>query len=342
MYMVKNTGRLHLHAVLSLVLLLILAGTAWAYLLVKLDETLHIPDTGMTYELAAGTGVSEMVRDLHRLGLIESPVYLQIFARLSASSGQIKAGEYLLRADMNQRDLLRVMREGRVNQRQFTIIEGWTLHRIRKELALADGLRHITAEWSDAEIGRRLNVAQPHVEGWFFPDTYHYIRGSTDLSLLEDSFRRMQTLLQREWLNRASNLPYQDSYEALVIASLIEKETGLPADRDKIAAVFLSRWQKKIRLQSDPTVIYGLGAAFDGDLHRSDLQNRTPYNTYTSLGLPPTPICSPGQQAIHAALHPADITSLYFVSRKDGSSQFSDTLEEHNRAVKQYQLDHKP
>jgi UPF0755 protein len=318
-----------------------MAVVSWLIILGKVDEALLLQDTEQVYELKEGTSFSGMVRELHREGLIESHLWLRIFGRLTFSSGQIKAGEYLLRADMTQRELLQLVRTGSVIQRQFTIIEGWNLDRIRAEIASANGLLHITSAMTDTEIVAHLGIEQSRPEGWFYPDTYAYTKGSTDLSLLAQSVRQMQVVLQREWSGRDSSLPYQSPYEALVLASVIEKETGREADRDKVAAVFLRRWQQNIKLQSDPTVIYGMGALFKGDLRRSDLREPTPYNTYVNPGLPPTPICSPGQSSIHAALHPADITALYFVSRGDGSSQFSDTLEEHNRAVRRYQLERK-
>lgn len=341
MQIVSNLGRPLTYAGICLVLTLIIAAGGWFYILNQVDAALRLQKTDLAFELNEGTSLGGMVQELHRQGLIESPLWLRIYGRLTANSGQIKAGEYLLRVAMTQRDLLQLIREGRVIQRQFTIIEGWNLQRIRAEVASADGLLHVTTDMTETEIMAQLGIEQSRAEGWFFPDTYRYVKGATDLSLLTQSFRRMQTILELEWLDRERNLPYRHSYDALVIASMIEKETGLESDRDKIAAVFLRRWQQKIRLQSDPTVIYGMGTHFDGDLRRSDLRKPTPYNTYTNFGLPPSPICSPGQSAIHAALHPANITSLYFVSRGDGSSQFSDTLEEHNRAVVQFQLENK-
>lgn len=340
-HMPTNPRRSLTYAGIGLFLTLVIATGGWFYILNKVDAALQLPTTELVFELNEGTSLGGMVRELHRKGLIESTLWLRIYGRLTANSGQIKAGEYLLRADMTQRDLLRLIREGRVIQRQFTIIEGWNLQRIRAEVAAADGLLHVTTDMTDAEIVAQLGIEQSRAEGWFFPDTYRYVKGTTDLSLLTQALRQMQTILELEWLGRERNLPYQDPYEALMLASIIEKETGLDSDRDKIAAVFLRRWQQKIRLQSDPTVIYGMGPDFDGDLRRRDLRKATPYNTYTNFGLPPSPICSPGQSAIHAALHPANIASLFFVSRGDGSSQFSDTLEEHNRAVKQYQLESK-
>jgi UPF0755 protein len=341
MHMPSKQGRILTYAGICLILALAIVTGGWFYIIGKVDAALLLPKPDMVYDLREGTSLGGMVRELHREGLVESHIWLRLYGRLTANSGHIKAGEYLLKADMTQRDLLRLIREGRVIQRQFTIIEGWNLDRIRAEIAAADGLLHVTTGMANTDIVAQLGIGQTRAEGWFFPDTYGYSKGATDLSLLKQSYRQMQAILDREWADRESNLPYQSRYEALVLASVVEKETGLESDRDKVAAVFLRRWQQNIKLQSDPTVIYGLGDLFNGDLRRSDLRQPTPYNTYTNFGLPPTPICSPGQSSIYAALHPADITSLYFVSRGDGSSQFSDTLEEHNRAVRQYQLDRK-
>jgi UPF0755 protein len=339
--MLSNPGRLLAYAGICTLLVLGVTSAGWLFILNKVEVRLTLPTTEFVYELKDGTTLTGMARKLRDEGFIESHLWLRIYGRLTFSAGQIKTGEYLLTPQMTQRDLLQLVRAGKVIQRQFTIIEGWSLDRIRAEMASADGLRNVTAGMTSAELVSRLGIEQPLAEGWFYPDTYAYTKGTTDLSLLGQSFRRMQTILDREWSNRQGNLPYQDPYEALVLASVVEKETGMESDRDKIAAVFVRRWQRNIKLQSDPTVIYGMGSRFQGDLRRSDLRMPTPYNTYTNLGLPPTPICSPGLGSIRAALHPAEITSLYFVSRGDGSSQFSDTLEEHNRAVKQYQLDRK-
>jgi UPF0755 protein len=339
--MLTNHARVLTYAGISLVLALGIAAGGWFFTLDKVGAPLQLPTAERVYELEQGTTLSGMVRELHREGLIESHLWLRIYARLTFNSGQIKKGEYLLREGMTQRELLQLVRAGKVIQRQFTIIEGWKLDQIRAEIALVDELRHVTKGLSDTEIVAHLGIAQSSAEGWFYPDTYAYTKGATDLSLLKQSLSRMQEILDREWSGRQGDLPYQSPYEALVLASVIEKETGMESDRDKIAAVFVRRWQRKIKLQSDPTVIYGMGTHFNGDLRRRDLRMPTAYNTYTNLGLPPTPICSPGQRSIHAALHPANTTSLYFVSRGDGSSQFSDTLEEHNRAVKQFQLENK-
>ena len=338
-HMLTKHGRTLTFAGMSLVLMFGVSVGGWIFIGNKIDAPLHLQTTEAVYELKDGTTLGGMVRELHREGFIESDLWLRIYGRLTFSAGQIKAGEYLLRSDMTQRDLLRLVRAGSVLQRQVTIIEGWNLDRIRSEIASTDGLLHVTQGMTNTELVARMGIEQPMAEGWFYPDTYAYTKGTTDLSLLMQSYRRMQAILDHEWSDRQRNLPYQSPYEVLVLASMIEKETGMASDRDKIAAVFLSRWQQRIKLQSDPTVIYGMGSLFNGDLRRRDLRAPTPYNTYTNLGLPPTPICSPGQGSIHAALHPANITSLYFVSRGDGSSQFSDTLEEHNRAVKQFQLD---
>jgi UPF0755 protein len=322
----------------GIVLVLLATVCCWLVVLDRVSQPLEINSEEQLYNVKPGATLIGMTEALEKLGLIENPFWLRIYGRLSIDAGTIKTGEYLLKSGMTQKDLLHLARSGKVYQRQFTIIEGWNFQRIRSELAAAEGLFQTIENMPDAQIIASTGIPADTIEGWLFPDTYQYVRGDSDISLLTQSVKRMQSILAQEWSGRDKSIDYSNPRQALILASIIEKETGLDSDRDKIAAVFYQRWKKRIRLQSDPTVIYGLGATFDGDLRRSDLRKKTPYNTYTNYGLPPSPICSPGRESIHAALNPANITSLYFVSRGDGSSEFSDTLEEHNRAVRRYQL----
>jgi UPF0755 protein len=317
-------------------LLVILAGGFWVWS--QTNCLLTLPETEAVFEISQGTGLSSIAEDLQQRGWISSALALRIYGRLTSGQGSVKAGEYLVSADMTPRSLLNLLRSGQVIQHRFTIIEGWTFARIRQALAEERNLQQSLGNLPAETIMDRLGIDARHPEGYFFPDTYQFAKGTSDFSILVQSYLRMTAILAQEWRLHSPDLPYQSAYEALIMASIVEKETGLEADRTKIAAVFVRRLRQGMRLQSDPTVIYGMGSDYNGNLRKKDLQNGTPYNTYVNKGLPPTPICSPGLSSIRSALFPADISSLYFVSRGDGSSKFSDTLEEHNQAVKQYQI----
>jgi UPF0755 protein len=234
---------------------------------------------------------------------------------------------------------LALFASGRSIQYPVTLVEGRRFRDVVGELAEVSVLEHELTGLSDAEVMERVGIDEAHPEGWLFPDTYLVVRGSTDVALLRRAYERMQEVLAEEWANRSEDLPLATPYDALILASIIEKETGVAEERPAIAGVFVRRLQRGMRLQTDPTVIYGMDDAFDGDIRRADLRRETPYNTYVIDGLPPTPIALPGREAIHAALHPADGDSLYFVARGDGRHYFSATLDEHNCAVRHYQLD---
>jgi len=234
-------------------------------------------------------------------------------------------------------ELLEIISQGKVSQRQASVIEGWTFKQFRDALNANPDISHDTATLTDAEILQRIGAAETHPEGLFFPDTYYFSGGSSDLLIFKRAYQTMQKHLQQAWLARAPDLPLQNPYQALILASIVEKETGTPSDRSMIAGVFVNRLRKGMLLQTDPTVIYGMGEKFDGNLRKRDLLKDTAYNTYTRRGLTPTPIALPGVAALQAAMHPAQTDALYFVSRGDGSSQFSSTLTAHNRAVNQYQ-----
>ncbi|MNZ48707.1 putative aminodeoxychorismate lyase [compost metagenome] len=221
-------------------------------------------------------------------------------------------------------------------------MEGWTFHQVRELLSRQPKIEQTLAGLSDAEVMARLGQPGVFPEGRFFPDTYKYVRGTRDIDILRQAYQRMEGILVEEWGERASNLPYKEPYQALIMASLVEKETGVPGERAEIAGVFIRRLQKSMLLQTDPTVIYGMGQRYNGRITRADLREPTPYNTYVTPGLPPTPIALPGREAIHAALNPADGQSLYFVARGDGSHVFSDNLDDHNKAVQEYQLKRRP
>jgi UPF0755 protein len=271
-------------------------------------------------------------------GVLHERLSFVVLGRLQAHSGTIKAGIYELPASISQIAILQKLARGDVLMAEVTFIEGWTFSQARAALDLSPALRHETAGLSDAEILRRLKAPEAHPEGLFFPDTYRFNSGASDLQVLQRSYQTMHARLQAAWDKRRSELPYANPYEMLIMASIIEKETGRPEDRGLIAAVFINRLRRGMRLQTDPSVIYGLGAAFDGNLRKRDLLDDAPYNTYTRAGLPPTPIALPSQASLDAAVSPAESSALYFVSRGDGTSHFSETLEEHNRAVQKFQL----
>jgi UPF0755 protein len=257
--------------------------------------------------------------------------------RVAGLSTSIKAGSYEFDQGIALWALLRKLSSGDTSQGDVLFVEGSNFREIRARLNAQPDLLHVTGEMSDADVMAKLGVAGQSPEGWFFPDTYRFDKRSEDVEVLKRALTAMQKQLNTVWQSREANLPLKSPYELLILASIVEKETGAAADRTQIAGVFINRLRKGMRLQTDPTVIYGLGERFDGNLRKADLQRDTPHNTYTRGGLPPTPICMPGMAALQAAAHPAKTDALYFVAKGDGSSQFSATLEAHNQAVNQYQ-----
>jgi len=279
-------------------------------------------------------GIAQAVADA---GIDIHPTALYFFFRLSGQSRALRAGSYEISEGQTLLDLLRKLSRGEENLRAVSLIDGWTFRQFRQALNKAEGLRHDTQDLSDDDIMTRLGQPGVPAEGRFFPDTYTYGKGSSDLRVLERAARAMQRQLDAAWANRQSNLGLATPQEALVLASIVEKETGRESDRTMIASVFHNRLRIGMPLQTDPTVIYGLGDRFDGNLRRADLHTDHPWNTYTRKGLPPTPIAMPGRNALLAAVQPAASDALYFVARGDGSSQFSATLDAHNAAVNRYQ-----
>ncbi|MBN50328.1 MAG: aminodeoxychorismate lyase [Spongiibacteraceae bacterium] len=325
---------------LTLVFITLLSiAVIWAD--IQLSKPLAISDANKAVELAPGTGFASMSARLQREQLIDySPQLLNIYARLAGKAGSIKAGEYALRTGMNSYELLDLMISGDVVRYQVTLVEGRTFAELQAYLADHPQLqqRYQASEplWPQLGIGSPLNE---HPEGLFFPDTYSFVKGASDLSILKRAYRRMQLVLEQEWARRVDGLPYQTPYEALIMASIVERETGQPDERERIAGVFVSRLQKNMRLQTDPTVIYGLDDAEKRNLRtRHLLDDTNPYNTYRHKGLPPTPIAMPGLAAIRASLNPLQDGAIYFVARGDGSHQFSETLEQHQQAVRDFQL----
>ena len=270
-------------------------------------------------------------------GVEVNPTLLFWWFRLSGDARQIRAGSYELTAGVTPVSLLRMLVRGEESLRSVTLVEGWNWRQVRQALARAEMLKPDSQAMDDAAVMRALGRPGIHPEGRFYPDTYTYAKGSSDLAVLRRALQAMDRKLGAAWALRAPDTPLKTPDEALILASIVEKETGKPADRALIAAVFTNRLRLGMMLQTDPTVIYGLGAAFDGNLRKRDLRTDTPWNTYTRVGLPPTPIAMPGSAALMAAVQPAQTRALYFVARGDGSSQFSVTLDEHNRAVNRYQ-----
>lgn len=285
-----------------------------------------------------GTSFNKIIERLSKQQLIEKPAYLKIHARHTGKANKIKAGEYLLKPGLTPETLLDLLVSGKVIQYSFTLLEGWQfremLAAVRDNALLEKTLMADSQENLLATLGYSEKIA----EGLFFPDTYHFPKGTTDKQFLQRAYQRLQAVLDEEWQNRAENLPYKTPYDALIMASIIEKETGQANERATIAGVFVRRLEKNMKLQTDPTVIYAMGEQFDGNIRKKDLNIDSPYNTYRYRGLPPSPIALVGREAIHAALHPEDGKALYFVAKGNGSHYFSETLQEHNRAVRKYQL----
>ncbi len=261
----------------------------------------------------------------------------ELLARVLGRAQEIKAGSYELTRPVTPLDLLGKLTRGDVTQAEVRLIEGWTFRQFRLALDQSPYLRHETQGLDRAQLMAQIGASEIEPEGLFFPDTYLFAKGSADVAVLRRSYRAMQRHLAQEWAARDANLPYRTPYDALIMASIIEKETGRPADRELIGGVLVNRLRIGMRLQADPTVIYGLGASFDGNLTKAHLQQDGPYNTYTRAGLPPTPIDMPSLASLRAALRPGKTDALYYVSRGDGSSEFSRTLNDHNRAVTKYQ-----
>jgi len=290
------------------------------------------------FDIRPGLGLKGAAQAMADAGVGIRPWQFALLGRLAGSDRNIKAGSYEIGPGVTAWELLEKLTAGDVTQTEIVIVEGKTFRELRTKLDAHPDLRHDTAGLTDAEILQRISAVAPHPEGRFFPDTYLFAKQSSDLAIYRRAYQAMQRRLAVAWESRDPSVPYKNIDEALTMASIVEKETGAAADRGKVASVFVNRLRKGMLLQTDPTVIYGLGAKFDGNLRKRDLEADTPYNTYTRAGLPPTPIALPGMASIEAALRPPKTDLYYFVARGDGSSAFSRTLEEHNRAVAKYQL----
>lgn len=315
--------------------LLALAAAGFFYW--HVSSPLQLKSERIDFHVSPGSSMRGAVREMAGAGVSLNPWLFLILGKVLRVESSIKAGSYEISRGITPLELLAKLTRGDVTQTEIVFIEGWTFRQLRERLDAHPDVQHSTRGLPDAEIMRLIGAQGIAPEGQFFPDTYLFAKQGRDLDILARAYRVMQRHLAREWAARESGLPYTDMSQALIMASIVEKETGREQDRPLVAAVFVNRLRQGMLLQTDPTVIYGMGAAFDGNIRKRDLLTDTPYNTYTRAGLPPTPIAMPGLASIHSALHPAPSQALYFVARGDGSSQFSRTLDEHNQAVNRYQ-----
>jgi UPF0755 protein len=326
------------HWLLALCLLALAAGAGALWLRAEVFLA-GANDAQVSLEVPAGASLRGVLGELQARGAVHHSRLLEWYARWKfPGQPMLKTGHYLIPPHVGQLDLLAQLREGRVVLEQFTVIEGWTFLQMRRALDAATTIAHDWQKLSDAEVMARLGHAGLHPEGRFFPDTYRFGAGTTDSTVYQLAFARMEQELEQAWSQRATDLWLHNADELLTFASIVEKETGRDDEREKVAAVFLNRLRKGMRLQSDPTIIYGLGTSYDGDLRTRDMTTDTPYNSYTRGGLPPTPISLPGARSLQAATHPHAFDALFFVasSRCDGTHHFSATYEEHEQEVQKY------
>ena len=334
----KKTGIRWLQLLVLLLLLAVLAAVImWVQYQQFRDSALAIPEQELLYTVSPGSSLNQLAYDLSSRNIIEHPRFFILLGRDMDAARRLQAGEYILQQGLTPQTLLQQLVDGKVTQYELTLIEGHSfremLLRIRDDPVLTQTLTNET----DAEIMEKLGHPDQHPEGRFLPDTYYFTRGMTDIDFLARAWQAMHDQLTLAWEEREAGLPFETPDEALILASIVEKETGAVEERPVIAGVFVRRLQKGMRLQTDPTVIYGMGEAYDGNIRKRDLLKDTPYNTYTRAGLPPTPIAMPGVDAIHAVLHPAKGKSLYFVAMGEGKHYFSNTLKQHNLAVDKFQ-----
>jgi len=326
---------LFIKRLITLFVILVLLLAAWIGYFALSPLNIQTESIELTIKPGSMRSVSQQ---LVQQGVLDNQWIFEIMARVLGRAGQVKTGNYLVKPGTTPLALMTMLTNGDTSLASITFIEGWTFAQMRAALNANDDIRHMTMAYTDEEILTDIGVPELVPEGLFFPDTYFFNRNSSDREILKRAYQTMQVKLHTAWMNRAPGLPYDTPYKALIMASIVEKETGKASERPQIAGVFLNRLRIGMRLQTDPTVIYGLGQDYDGNLRKKDLLADTPYNTYTRSGLPPTPIAMPSLAAIEAALHPAKTQSIYFVGKGDGSHAFSSTLAEHNRAVVKYQL----
>src|SRR5690242_9850568 len=303
----------------------------------RVNSPVQLPSLPYEFSVEPGSSLKVVANQLAEAGVLPDAWSFILLSRLMGVASSLKAGDYEITASTSPLELLKRITKGDISQSEIRFIEGWTFSQLRQTLDQHPSVRHDTTGLSNGEIMRLIGAQETAAEGLFFPDTYYFARGSSDVTILKRAYRAMQNHLRDAWAGRSANLPLKDPYQALILASIVEKETGRESDRSMIASVFLNRLRLSMLLQTDPAVIYGLGDKFDGNLRKKDLLTDREYNTYTRRGLPPTPIAMPGLPSIQAVLNPASTNALYFVSKGNGESHFSHSLEEHNRAVSRYQ-----
>lgn len=320
---------------IGMLLLLGLAMSAWLFWYASQPVTsARLP---AEFSVTPGSSLRKVAHDFESLGLLQYPAAFVLLGRLLGQSAKIKAGSYMLDKPVSPYHLLNKITQGDTRMAKLTVIEGWTFAQMRAAVEAHGQVKHEAVGMTASALMLAIGASEHHPEGLFFPDTYYFDAGTSDLNLYRRAYHTLAGKLEQAWQGKAADLPYKTPYEALIMASIIEKESGVPDERPQIAAVFLNRLRLGMRLQTDPTVIYGLADRYDGNLRKSDLLTDTLYNTYTRAGLPPTPIALPGGGAILSALHPDPSRALYFVAKGSGRHHFSNTLEEHNRAVNRYQ-----
>ena len=327
-----------MHILKRITLLALVAASLFVgWFAYHVQDPVQIPITPYELSIKPGSSLRTVAKQLVGAGALHDAWSFILLSRLMGYSSSLKAGDYELAESISPWQLLKRVTNGDVNQSEVRFIEGWTFSQLRKTLNENPALQHDTAGLTDFQVMQLIGASETMAEGLFSPDTYYFVRGNSDVAILKRAYHAMQNNLNTAWTGRATNLPLTDSYQALILASIVEKETGRESDRTNVAGVFINRLRIGMRLQTDPTVIYGLGDKFDGNLRKKDLLTDQEYNTYTRSGLPPTPIALPGMASIQAALNPAKTSSLYFVGKGNGESHFSSNLTDHNRAVSKYQ-----
>jgi UPF0755 protein len=318
----------------SIIILIVLAAaglTFWA------RQPITTNSQSIEFTVKPGSTLRSSAQQIADAGIPLNPILFEMLVRATNKSAKLKAGNYELKPSATPLMLIEQLARGEFAQESLAIIEGWTFRQMRQAIASHPALKHDTVDLSDQQILEKIAADFHKAEGLFFPDTYLFAKGASDLQIYKQAHEHMMKRLHEAWEKREASLPYKTPYEGLIMASIVEKETGQTADRNMIAAVFINRLKLGMMLQTDPTVIYGMGDQYNGNIRKGDLKKDTPYNTYTRTGLPPTPIALPGAESLLASFKPAKSDALYFVSRGDGSSQFSSNLNDHNRAVNQYQ-----
>jgi UPF0755 protein len=318
-------------------LLILLIGVTSTWLFMRWMETPLSNDKVIEFTIKSGSNIRGASRQLVDAGVPVHPYLFEALARITGKAASLKAGSFELQMQETPQQLLKKIIEGKFSLTSLSIIEGWNFKQMRNAIDAHQFIKHDTTGISDRDLLIKIGSKYTHAEGLFFPDTYLFAKNSSDILVYQQAHQAMLNRLNEAWKNRAENLPYKEPYQALVMASIIEKETGQASERSMIASVFVNRLRSGMLLQTDPTVIYGMGEKFQGNIRKRDLTTDTPYNTYTRAGLPPTPIALPGLDALKAALNPEPSNAYYFVARGNGTSQFSENLNDHNRAVNKYQ-----